>query len=188
VTDEDRFDFQAWITNARPSVKAVTVYNRPDLVDRVNELRADQDGPDDGPRTYSSRKSGTSAELAAAVAEMERSALTIVIKANNDEDVRTAKATAKAAGVDPDGPESELAPFHLAQNVVDVYPGPERPHDYDAPHRTFTASQVKSLRTAIGEAQFTKVWLTMTAVSNRAPEPLPDFSQPSSPDPGTPER
>jgi hypothetical protein len=185
VTDEDRFDFHAWITNARPSTKSVTVFNRPDLVERVNELRAAAE-KDEKPRTYAAKES---TELKRAIEEMERSALTFVIKANNDEDIRTAKAAAKAAGVDPDGDSEDLAAYHLAQNIVDAYPGMERKdysYDPDAPHKTFTASQVKSLRQAIREAQFTKLWLTMTAVSNRAPEPVPDFSRPSSPDRGTP--
>ena len=182
ITDEDRFDFQAWITNARPNVRQVTVYNRPDLVERVNELRAAAAEKDEARRTY---KASDSAELKRAVEEMERSALTVVIKANSEEDVRTAKAAAKQDGADPDNDEA-CAPYHLAQCIVDAYPGPERTFDHDAPHRTFTPSQVKSLRAAIREAQFTKLWLTMIAVSNRAPEPSPDFSQPSSPDPGTP--
>jgi len=180
VTDEDRFDFHAWITDARPAVRQVTVYNRPDLVDRVNELRAGQD--DEKPRTYASKDS---AELKRAVAEMERSALTVVVKANNDEDSRTARAAAKTNGADPDD-DDEMTAYHLAQNIVHVYSGPERAYDYDAEHVTLTASQVKSLRNAIREAQYTKLWLTMTALSNRAPEPVPDFSQPSSPDRGTP--
>jgi hypothetical protein len=187
VTDEDRFDFQAWITDARPNVKQVTVYNRPDLVERVNELRAtvERDAPSlsQSHRTY--KAPPESAELKRLTEEMERSALTVVIKANNEEDVRTARAAAKDAGADPDDQEA-TAPFHLAQCIVDAYPGPERPFDYDAPHTTLTSSQVKSLRAAIREAQFTKLWLAMVAVSNRAPEPSPDFSQPSSPDPGTP--
>lgn len=181
VTAEDRFDFQAWITNARPAVKAVTVYNRPDLVERVNALTPAK--REDGPRTYSSRKE--SPELTAARAEMEKSALTIVIKANNDEDDRTARAAEKQDGVKDNDQESH-AVYLLAQTIVDVYPGPEREYDYDAPHTTFTVSQVKSLRTAIREAQFTRIWLTQMAVSNAAPEPSPDFSQPSLPDHGTP--
>ena len=183
VTDEDRFDFQSWITDARPLVKAVTVYNRPDLVERVNEL-APKSVDDDRPRTYSNRKRAESPELTAARAEMEKSALTVVVRANSDEDSRTARAAAKADGVDAKDEEGQ-AVYLLAQTIVDVYPGPEREYDPDAPHKTLTASQVKSLRTAVREAQFTKIWLTQMSVSNAAPEPLPDFSQPSSPDHGT---
>lgn len=179
VTAEDRFDFQSWITGARPVVKHVTVYNRPELVDKVNELAAAENKSER--RTYSRREPPA---LAAARAEMEKCALTIVVKANSDEDSRVARASAKAANVDPKDEEGQQVHL-LAQTIVDVYPGPEREHDYDAPHTTLTVSQVKSLRTAIREAQFTKIWMAMVAVSNAAPEPLPDFSQPSSPDHGT---
>lgn len=168
VTAEDRFSLQDWITGARPAVKQVTVYNRPDLVERVNEMR-DAKKPS---RTYSARSG--SPELAALVAEMERSALTVAIKANSEEDTRAALAAAKEDGV-KDNDQESLAAYHLAQNIVDVYPGPEREYDYDAPHTTLTAAQVKSLRGAIREAQFTKLWTTMTLVSNHAPEPSPDF-------------
>lgn len=167
VTAEDHFDLNAWITGARPAVRQVTVYNRPDLVERVNEARESKPR-----RTYSGRSE--SPELADLVAEMEKSALTIAIKANSDEDSRTAIAAAKAHAV-KDNDQEALSEYHLAQNIVDVYPGPERPFDYDAPHTTLTAAQVKSLRGAIREAQFTKLWTTMTIVSNHAPEPSPDF-------------
>lgn len=180
VTAEDRFDFQGWITGARPLVKHVTVYNRPDLVERVNEL-AGTEKPKQ--RTYSARKEST--DLVEARAEMEKSALTVVVKANSDEDDRAARALEKKDGIDPKDQEGH-AVYLLAQTIVDVYPGPEREFDYDAPHTTLTVSQVKSLRTAIREAQFTKIWLTMMSASNAAPEPSPDFSQPSSPDHGTP--
>ena len=186
VTAEDRFDFQSWITDARPLVKAVTVYNRPDLVERVNELSAAADKKP-GLRTYSDRGRKESAELIAARAEMEKAALTVVVRANSDEDSRTARAAAKADGVDVKDEEGQ-AVYLLAQTIVDVYPGPEREYDHDAPHTTLTAAQVKSLRTAVREAQFTRIWLTQMSVSNAAPEPLPDFSQPSSPDHGTPEQ
>jgi hypothetical protein len=118
--DPATFDLNAWISGARGTVRAVTIYQRPDLVGRVDELsrelRLAELVPAEDRGMNDPTPEGIRRELEQVAREFERSGLTIKIEGRSDEARDRIKKRLKKQGVS----DEETVLFHqLADAIVE---------------------------------------------------------------------
>lgn len=99
---EDTFDFEAWLSGARPPERSVTVYGRADLVADLEALNAAYEAEREG--STDRRLGGTGSGLAAQIrdlrAELESSRLTVRVRGLPREDILDMAKAKDATEVD----------------------------------------------------------------------------------------
>ena len=98
--DLAEFDLDAWIDDAKPPQRSMTVYRRADLYSRVDELEREirlADGSEGS--SADAGVKGLKAELDKVARQIYDSAVTITVRAVTDDAAKQARADAKAEGV-----------------------------------------------------------------------------------------
>jgi hypothetical protein len=98
--DVTGFDLDAWIDDAKPPQRSITVYRRADLMSRLDELERDiklADGAESSSADAGVR--GLKAEWDKVARKIAESAVTITVRAVTDDAAKQARADAKAEGI-----------------------------------------------------------------------------------------
>lgn len=98
--DLAEFDLDAWVDDAKPPQRSMTVYRRADLYSRVDELEREirlADGSEGS--SADAGVKGLKAELDKVARQIYDSAVTITVRAVTDDAAKQARADAKAEGV-----------------------------------------------------------------------------------------
>ena len=98
--DLAEFDLDAWIDDAKPPQRSMTVYRRADLYSRVDELEREirlADGSEGS--SADAGVKGLKAELDKVARQIYDSAVTITVRAVTDDAAKQARADAKAEGI-----------------------------------------------------------------------------------------
>lgn len=118
--DPAAFDLDAWISGATPTVRAVTLYQRPDLLGEIDALQrqlriAEQVGDDDRGMNDAS-PDGIRGQLEQVARDFEASALTFKVQGRSDEARDRIKKRLKKQGVTD---EETVVLHQLADAVIE---------------------------------------------------------------------
>ena len=141
------FDIDAWLDEAAPPQRSVTVYGRGDLVSQLQDLADTEILPGDARLGGDPRQ----AEIDALRAQIEASALTVHVRGLLDQEQQQAlQASTIGDGNNRkvDDYAYDLALFTLA-----------------AVEPTFTRAQAERLRAAVGQAQWDALFTGISAAS-----------------------
>lgn len=158
--DADGFDFDSWLSTAKPPERSVTVYGRADLVAELEELEeqlqsANQSALNDDRLNGGNTPKAVAARISAVQGEMKSSAVTFRFRA-------LSKATTK--GFYDDAPkvkdeDGEAGPDMEWVATRWVAAASVQPK--------VTVAQVEQLREHIGEGQFVALWEAAFSATNQ---------------------
>lgn len=141
------FDIDAWLDEAAPPQRSVTVYGRGDLVAQLQDLADTETLPGDVRLGGDPRQ----AEIDALRNQIEASALTVHVRGLLDQEQQQA-LDASTTGEGPDRKVDDFA-YDLALFAL------------AAVEPTFTSAQSERLRAAIGQAQWDALFTGISAAS-----------------------
>jgi hypothetical protein len=164
--DSTTFDVDAWLDEAAPPTRSVTVYGRGDLVARLQDLAAAAPEALSDPRLAGS---APSAEAEALRAKIEASALTLHVRGLLDRE-QQALLESVTTEVDAKRTVDESRYEVLLVAAAAVYPW-------------LSEDQVTRLRERIGQAQWDAVFAAITAASRETIDvPLSRLGSETAPD------
>lgn len=149
--DESTFDVDAWLTEARPPQRAVTVYGRGDLLSALQALESEPDPPGEvmggSPKVKAMRRLRE---------ELDASRRTIHVRGLLNKE---REDLLKTHGGGPDAKEEDFDGYGyevdgLARAAVEP---------------TLTPAQARKLHDALGEAQWQSIW---QAINQATSEPI----------------